>query len=214
MTAGDLQPPPASLHRFPRLPDRRRPHQLFRIFHARNRLTGRVNSPWNYRSVPPGGGRFDLPAPHGTCYWSDRRYGAWVEVFRGVRVFDLADARTRRLFVGTPASLDVADLCAPAAYRFGVTAELCTTPDYDIPQQWAAALYRAGVEGVHALVRHDPSASARTFAVFGPAGAAARRVGWHTVRTRIEQDTVLLRELAALGVRGAAVPHTVPITRP
>jgi len=212
--SGGLQPPPATLNGFPRLPARRQPKELYRIVHARHRTTGALNPPWHYSSTvagqPDGGGRFDLDPPLGTCYWSDRRYGAWVEVFRGARLLDPADARKRRLFVATPPRQQIADLIAGAAYRFGVTAEVSTTPDYTLPREWAAALAARGFAAVRGTCRHDPTSRAHNIAVFGRAGASARRAGWRTLCTRIETDPLLVRELARLHVYVAPIPHSVP----
>lgn len=217
MSSG-LQPPPATLTGFPRLPARSQPRELYRIFHARHRTTGLLTPPWYDSSTvagqPAQGGRFDLDPPMGTCYWSDRRYGAWVEVFRGVRMLDPADARKRRLFVATPPKQRIADLTALAAYRFGVTAEVSTTPDYALPREWAAALAAHGFAAVRGTCRHDPTSRAHNIAVFGRAGASARRAGWRTRRTRVETDARLLRELARLHVSIAPIPHTVATVRP
>lgn len=83
--------PPADLTDFPVAPADDLPDELFRIFPHRHRGTGAVNPPWRFSSVPPVASRFDIDQPRGTCYWSDRRYGCWVEVWRGTRMVDRAD---------------------------------------------------------------------------------------------------------------------------
>ena len=97
-----LTAPPADVSSFPTLGARGLPGMLFRIFFLRDRTTGALNSAWRFGSVPPGEARFDLRTPDGTCYWSDRRYGSWVEVWRGTRVVDRADVTRRALFSATP----------------------------------------------------------------------------------------------------------------
>ncbi len=215
MSAG-LQGPPSNLRGFPMQPARQQSRTLYRIFHARHHTTGTLNPPWHYSSAPApaAGGRFDLPAPHGTCYWSDRRYGAWVEVFRGARLVDPVDARARRLHTAEAPALRLADVTAARAYSFGVTAELSTIDDYTLPQQWALALHAHGAEALRGTCRHDPTSRAHNIAVFGSAGRAARRRGWRTSRGPVETDLALLSELAGLGVRVPPVPRTVSVTTP
>jgi hypothetical protein len=189
-----------------------RPSRLYRIFFHRHATTGAVTSPWRFTSVPPGKSRFDLAEPQGTCYWSDRRYGSWVEVFRGTAVVERSELTRRRLFTAEPPPLHLANTLALAARRFGVTGELSTIADYTLPHRWASALAAVGFAGLVGICRHDPSLTARNVAVFGPAGAPARRAGWRTSRTALETDTALAAELDQLGVRVAGVPHAVPIT--
>lgn len=203
-----LRPPPQDLSDFPEQPPGAA-RTLYRIFFHRDR-TGVLNSPWRFTSVPPGTSRFDLPRPDGTCYWSDRRYGAFVEVFRGARLVDRQDVTRRRLFTAVAPELRLADTTARASYRFGVTGELSTIVGYALPQAWAAALHRSGFAGLIGLCRHDPSQQARNVAVFGSAGTPARRIGWRTSRGPLDGDVTLAAELAALGVRIAPVPYNVP----
>lgn len=207
-----LTEPPEDLAGFPAL--RATPSRVYRIFFHRHHRTGAVNSPWNFTANPPGLNRFDLPLPAGTCYWSDRKYGSWVEVFRGTRVVDRADVTRRRLFTSAPPRLRLANTLAKAAYRFGVTGEMSTIVGYALPHAWAAALRTAGFAGLVARCRHDPSLTARSIAVFGPAGAHGRRRGWRVARTRLEVDAELATELGRLGVRISRRPHSVPITPP
>lgn len=207
------QPPPADLTGFPRRPRSRAPRTLHRIYWHRNRQ-GELNSAWNFTSDPPGKSRFDLLAPAGTCYWSDRAYGAFVEVFRGITVLAPTDVQRRRLFTASAPALRLADLTAPAAYSFGVTAELSSSPSYEIPQQWARALAAHGLDGLISLCRHDPSARARNIAVFGPAGTPVRRTGWTVQRLRLDRDQQLMAELRRLGVRTVPIPLSVPTVRP
>jgi hypothetical protein len=177
--------------------------RLFRIFHHRS-PDGRVNSPW----------RFDLPAPEGTCSWSDTRFGCFVERFRGARLISADDLRGLRLWTAAPPPTRMANLLDRSGYGDGLTAEIHTIADYALPQRWALALRRAGFAGVVGSCRHDPSSTARNIAVFGPADSPARRVGWRTSRSRVETDPVLARELAVLGVRVQSIPFDVPVAVP
>ncbi|HEY5184403.1 MAG TPA: RES domain-containing protein [Actinomycetes bacterium] len=208
-----LGPPPADLTGFPLRPPRRAPRTLYRLYWHRNRA-GALNSAWNFTSDPPGANRFDLPAPAGTCYWSDVAYGAFVEVFRGLRVIDPSDVDRRRLFVATPPGLRLADTTAPRACSFGVTVELPAITPYDLPQQWATRLASLGVDGLVALCRHDPSGNARTVAIFGRAGTPARRARRRVRRTRMDRDPTLTADLRRLGVRTVPIPFSVPTVRP
>lgn len=206
-----LPDPPPDLSGYPTLKAAETPAQLFRIFHLRNRA-GRLNPPWRFSARPPGDSRFDIDHPEGTCYWSDRRYGSWVEVFRGTGIVDRADVTRRALFTTSPPSLELANTLAPAGHAFGMTAELSTVVPYERPQAWARGFRRAGFDGLVGICRHDPSLQARNFAIFGPAGVVARRRGWVTTRSTPLADAVLADELRELKVKVAAVPFTVPIT--
>lgn len=213
MSTVGLKAPPASLAGFPMRPRSRTSAELYRISYHRDR-GGAVQSAWNFTSIPPGGNRFDVPLPRGTCYWSDRAYGAFVEVFRGTLVLDPVDVSRRRLFVASPPGLRLVDTTAPRAYAFGVTGEISTIPDYTLPQQWASAARRYGADGLLAYCRHDPSLNARNVAVFGPAGRPARQGSWLVRRQRIEGDARLDSDLRRLGVRTAAIPHSVSTISP
>jgi hypothetical protein len=72
---------------------------------------------------------------------AEQPLGALLEVTRGLTLLSEAFVDSRRLLTVTlPRDLRVADLTAPAAYRFGVTAEVGATSDYEIPYSWAVAL--------------------------------------------------------------------------
>lgn len=209
-----LRPPPASLAGFPPRRTSASLRTLYRIFWHRDLATGVENSPWRFSTLPGGDGRFDVPAPNGTCYWSSRRYGAWVEVFRGVRAVDVSDARARRMWTGNAPVLRLANLLAPKAYSYGVTAAISTQPDYRLPQQWAEALRQSGFDGLVGSCSHDPGSNALSVAVFGKAGTPRTQPRWKTRSARIENDSALLRELARLGVYVMPVPFNVPTVKP
>ncbi len=131
---------------------------------------------WYFASVPPGGGRFDLAEPRGTCYLATSRAAAvreligpdflalgWVpgELLRGRIV-----SRLR-----VPAPVRVANVSVASAADRGVSSELTTTTDYPLTQQWAAAFARAGFAGIRYALRFTPG-RARGLALFGPSGPA------------------------------------------
>ena len=178
---------------------------------------GRVRSGWYFSSLPSDqAGRYDLPRPRGSCYFSDRRHGAWLEVFRASVIVDRRDVERRRLFTAsrTGVGVDLANLRSPAARRFGVTADLSAGDDYAVPQRWALALYRVGLAGVSSTVRHDPSLRARTIAIFGRAGSRSRVVGWQGGFMEILHDLELLRTLQTFGVAVLDPPYDVDIDFP
>ncbi|MGV8846504.1 MAG: RES family NAD+ phosphorylase [Propionicimonas sp.] len=205
-----LRPPPASLKGFPTRRAAASLRTLYRISGHHVRGAGTSNSPWRFSSIPDGRNRFDVPAPHGTCYWSDRRYGAWVEVFRGAMCVDLSAQPPRRIWTGSTPVLRLADLLARKAASFGVTAAISTQPDYALPQLWAEALHRQGFAGLVGTCSHDPSSTALNVAVFGRAGTPRSQPGWTTRAARLEDDQTLLSELAAFGVHLVPAPFDVP----
>lgn len=124
-----------------------------------------------------GSGRFDLAAPSGTCYFAVDEVGAFVEVFREMRVIPDLEVLARRIsiiHVTTPVRL--ADCTAPSAAAFGITAAIHSSEDYVKTQTWAGAFAGAGFGGVRYLVSHDPAQRNVGVALFGPAGAASRPV--------------------------------------
>ncbi len=207
--------PPAGLAGFPVLSRSAASAPLYRIWLARDPVRGAARTPWFFSSVPSAeAGRFDLPAPAGSCYFSDRRYGAWLEVFRGCGLVDRVDVERRRLLTVVPVAEAprLADLRAPAAHAFAVTADLAGGDDYSQTQGWAAALHKAGFAGISGTVRHDPTHVARTVAIFGRAGPRARVAGWRSRTAPVVSDIALLSELAPFGTGVAGRPWDVATT--
>ncbi len=212
-------PPPdaTALRVFPALSAPAAAEPLYRIWQARDPATGEPRTPWFFSSLPSGSaGRFDLPAPSGTCYFSDRRSGAWLEVFRGCGLVDRIDVERRRLLtvVATRPQPRLADLRSPRARRFGVTADLAAGDDYTLTHRWAHALRDAGFGGISGTVRHDPTHAARTVAVFGRAGPRSRVAGWRGRSTPLVGDTVLSAELAPFGTGVVDRPWDVAVQQP
>lgn len=127
------------------------------------------------------GGRFDLPAPRGTCYWATTTETAirelvgpflaqhgWVSE---ALIADREVATARR-----PAGVRMASLEDPRANRdFGVLGELEATSDYAVAQAWAAAIADGGLDGVAYRARFSGPGRPNAYAFFGDAGLDATR---------------------------------------
>lgn len=161
-----LAVPPASLDRFPewRLGPER---ALFRV-HLRTR------NPWYFDSGP--NGRFNLPAPRGTCYLAQTEVGAFLETLgRQGRLVPQAEVDRRALSqLAVPRQHRLADCTVARARGFGITAGIDALEDYGRTQAWACAFLAAGFEGVRYRVSHDPRAPGIGIALFGSTG----EVGW------------------------------------
>lgn len=124
---------------------------------------------------PRTGGRFDVPAPDGTCYFANRplvaaleRVGRFTAQGKPVPA-DLVDGRVvTTVAVATLPRRAVNLIGTRAATHFKVTGELFTMPDYSVPQDWANAIHRAGHSALVYTPRFSPSG--RAIAVFGPQG--------------------------------------------
>lgn len=209
--------PPLSLDGFPQ-------HELptgctvHRVVRARDD-DGRPREPFSFSSATPGSvgpGRFDLPAPEGTCYLSDCRPGAWLEVFRGTGLVDRVDVERRRMVTAerTGAPVALADLHAPGARARGATLDLVSGEDYALPQRWARALRSAGHPGMVAPLRHDPAARALGVVLFGAAGPRQRLRGWRSRVAPLVEDDALLAELRPYGTGVHDRPYDVPVVAP
>lgn len=126
-------------------------------------------APWFFDPGPDG--RFNL-AESGTCYIAEEPIGAFVEKFGrllrpgGALPQSLVDAR--RLSRLRPPKASVVDLSDPTVLGLvGLTAEIHSTPDYDLTQSWALALQEAGYAGIRYKARHDPRGQLRSVALFG-----------------------------------------------
>ena len=202
-----LRPPPGRLAPF------------FRLYRHFDAATGLVRSPFWFASADPddpSGNRYDLPAPLGTNYWAGKAAGAWLEVFRGALLVDAADLRRRRLArTRAPQLLHLANLLVKAAHRFGLTAEIHTTTDHATTRRWAAALQRAGFQGIWGLARHDPTGKLKTLSLLDHGGEHPPfDWEWELVITEPAEDVALLKEMSGWGYHSVEVPHDVPITGP
>jgi len=157
--------PPPELSGFPRW--RLRPHASLRRAH------GASLSPWWFSSDLSG--RFDLVHPHGTCYLATDVMAALRERFghelvdQGVVTFEAA-ASTRVSALELPAGRWLANVCHDDAGGYGITREVATCADYDIPQAWAAAFNAAGLAGIRYQTRFTTGPRPNAVALFDAAG--------------------------------------------
>lgn len=131
-----------------------------------------ARGPWWHSS--DGGGRFDLPAPAGTCYLATtalvalrERLGPVLGARDNVPATLLDGVVVSRLL--TPRAAVLANLRVTRAARHGVTRELEVMTPYAVPQAWARAFADHGLGGVRYGPRFTPG-TASSLAVFGPAG--------------------------------------------
>lgn len=132
-----------------------------------------AHGPWWFSS--DGGGRFDLPPPHGTCYLATNpavavreRLGTVLGGSASVPASLLEGVVVSRLRL--PVARRLANLQVARAADFGVTRELETMVPYAVPHAWARALSAAGLEGLRYGPRFTPGA-ASSVALFGAEGA-------------------------------------------
>lgn len=194
--AARLGSPPHNLHGFPSyvLPE---VIPLLRVHQS-------AYGPWWFASGTGARdeGRFDLPVPSGTCYVAEQAYGAFLEAFQ-----DWIDAASpipaavvQRRCISTlhlPAAARVADCLAEAARSFGVTSEMHTSKDRALTQEWAAAFFREGFDGIRYFASNDPSMSQVSVALFGDAGAQL----WPVAATYSIPGTFLLEIERRFGVQ-------------
>jgi RES domain len=162
-----LGEPPDDLSAFPARTIRRTT-PLYRA-HTRGR------GPWWFSS--DGDGRFDLPAPDGTCYVADKPEAALRErlgpkVVGSGTVLRHELERTLVSHLALPAPAHVANAAHPDAYRHGCTTEIGTVEDYSLTKRWAIAFRRDRWMGVRYRARL--ATGAVSVALFGTAGAP----GW------------------------------------
>jgi hypothetical protein len=193
---------------------------LYRLYRHRDPATGAVRSGFFFASAPghpDAGGRYDLPAPRGTCYFAESKMGAWLETFRHALVVDRIELRSRRLLATrVPRSLRAADLVHERARAFGVTGEIHTTADYALTRQWAAALLGTGLRALRGRIRHDPALEHGSVTLLGEPPGEARPYGWQWREdvTAPDEDHELLAEAAAYGFIVAERPYDVRTLAP
>lgn len=206
--SGLAWPPPVSdLQNFPTT--RRIPRRLHRV----SEFTGT----WWFSSRPDGGGRFDLPAPEGTCYLADDLETALGEkLLRRPKKLVPAE-RLRELVhseIRVVKPLVVANLTSTRATAYGVNAEIHTTLDYRKTQAWAHKLRKAGARGLRYAARSDPSLEERCVALFGGSGAHARApAGMRTGERKLDTRRAR-RLLAERGVLVVPIPRELPTVEP
>lgn len=156
-----LTHPRQDLGRFPRYElEPNRP--LYRVHQA-------VNAPGWFSG--DGSGRFDLTGDRGTLYLALSAIGALIEVFRSGTVVAEVEVAARRLStLSFDTALVLADCGSGRARRYGIMAEIHSSPDYELTQAWAGALATAGFAGIRYRLRHDPTQREIGIALFGRRG--------------------------------------------
>lgn len=144
------------------------------------RIHGALNGPWWFSSSDSPVrqeqeiGRFDLPAPYGTCYLADDLSAASAESLRQSDVTPIqaqAAANKRAL---SQMSLDryyntrVADFTAPSVSQYGAPTCIAALDRADA-RPWALAAHRGGFQGILYCLREDPK-HRRALALFHDAG--------------------------------------------
>jgi hypothetical protein len=157
--------------------------------------------------------RFDLPAPKGTCYTAEDRWGAVAESIVAPGQHDgvvaeqfVLDRRITRLSV--PTTHRLADTTDRSALGYGLTNELGVVHDRSRTQAWAATFHNAGFEGIRNLLRADPGRSTGQ-ALFGEAGA---RSGWDQGERQPITEALLEDIESTFGIRVQRTPLARELT--
>lgn len=178
--------------------------------------------PWWFASAPrhpADGGRFDLPAPMGTCYTAIQPVGAVLEALQmhltNLPRAELALRRRAEIFAPDDAPRAAKLTTRRVAGVHGVTAALWAGSDRALSQRWATALRRDGWWAVYGGIAHDPSGRLRGVALFDHSGAHPPTIGgpWSHRTTTLDDDQRLLASLARYGVT-VRDPGVLPYTDP
>ncbi|HEX4955961.1 MAG TPA: RES domain-containing protein [Thermoanaerobaculia bacterium] len=174
------------------------------------RVARRGYGPWWFGNT--GAGRFDLPAPEGTCYLAADPLAALLEILGPDRLGGaVADAlfATRVLHeLRLPAARSLADLISRRTAGWGLTHEIHTLVPYELPRAWAGALRAVGAEGVRYFLRHDPGAEVG-YALFEAQG---ERTDWPLGRELVIDRALLDRLERETGIRTLPVPSSRELT--
>lgn len=165
--ASRQKPPPPDLSDFPGI--------AIRGTKTLHRCHQTENGCWYFASAAAHGkgGRWDLPAPDGTCYAADTAEGALMEAV-GVDLHDFGFVtetalRARQITeIRLPAATRAANLTAKTISQHGVTSELTGAVPYTLTQDWAKAFKAAGFGGVRYGLRFRPNT--KGLGIFGPSG--------------------------------------------
>lgn len=188
-------------------------------FRAHVDLGGRDHGCWWFSSVEAGHdpdthGRFDLPAPEGTCYLASTEEAAARERV-GTQLRSVAGRESVLTSVLTTPqgpvtvtetevpALDAANLPVKAAQRWINRSLSVGTGIYAVTQAWAQTFRAAGLTGIVHAPRFTGGTRVRSLAVFGRAGRP--RPVPSVVATRALGDV-----LAAHDVRLVGPPATAP----
>lgn len=190
---------------------------LHRVFAARR------SSPWWFAALPhpatdpEAHGRFDLPAPLGSCYLALTPVAAVLETFvhfAGRLPDNELRARRRAEVVAPDSAPPAANLAAPSSRGAGVTAALWAGGDRALTQSWALALHRAGWRALHSGVAHDPAGRLRAVTLFDAAGEHPPYDSpseWPVQLRTLHDDEVLHRQLRRYGIEVAPSDVQLPV---
>lgn len=147
------------------------------------------NGPWWFASDPGDpeqGGRFDLPAPEGTCYVASsadcafrERYGQVI--LRGMVVDDALWRETRVAVLDPSARPEAARVLGNSRVQKAAdhhSGELATYTPYDLTRRWARAFRATGLGGLRYSARFSPGSGMYAEAWFGPSGAPGTEPAW------------------------------------
>ena len=156
------------------------------------------------------GGRFNLPAPEGTCYLAETLEGALLEKLVRTPKRIVPAQRLLELFhttVEVRQAPRLADLVQPLT-GLGLNAEIHVTLDYRRTRQWAVAIRRAGWRGLRYLLRGDNALRQRGVALFGHAGLHRRaprglRTALHVIDVRMAATVLAARGVMVLPIPSA-----------
>lgn len=180
---------------------RRFPYRTFKAGSRWYRQHNITVGPWWFSSSMEG--RFDLPAPNGTCYLASTREAATRErigpdiAAKGrVAISVLKDRVVSALAL--PQGVRAANLDSDRAMdRYRVTGELTVMTPHEMTQAWAVALHAAGFGGVSGRLRFTVSPHHHGLALFGDGGP---RPDWHA-DPRPESLVVVARRMSISIVR-------------
>jgi hypothetical protein len=138
-----------------------------------------TRGPWWFSSLSPEdpgrSGRFDLPAPNGSCYLASTRTTAILEALQdfGGGLLPAAALKARVISnVEVPAGAPhAAALTAAKAAAVGVNVGLWADRDRMLTHAWAAELHGAGWQALHHGAQHDPTGRGRSVTLFDHSGA-------------------------------------------
>ncbi|MGH9185770.1 MAG: RES domain-containing protein [Acidimicrobiales bacterium] len=179
------------------------------------------SSPWWFASAPGDarrGGRFDLPAPDGSCYLATSPAGAALEAFqdfgRGVLPASELQGRARAEVVAPEGSPPAVQLTAARARAVGVTQALWAGENRALTQRWAIALRRAGWLALWHGTQHDPTGQTRGVTLFDTAGEHRPYddPGWVPTVRPLAGDQPVLAALARYGIQVIPDPDPATIT--
>lgn len=183
-------------------------------------------TPWWFASVPKGAdetarrtrGRFDLPEPYGTCYWSTTPVGAILEAVqdfgRGLLPDVVLQARRRVEVLIPRRTRPAAWLTTGRARPFGVTQALWASQDRPLTQRWAAALHRAGWLSLYHGLQHDPTGRLRGITLFDHEGEHPPYddpANWPHTTNDLHDDPALIAGLGRYGIRVTRSDPNFPV---